>query len=59
MLPWEKVVLIFLHEKLIGLAFMGKYYSIFLMLFNLAFLMKCKYYIIKSDSFSKENIKDI
>ena len=35
MLPWKKVVL--------GLAVMGKYHSKLLMLFNLAFLMKCKY----------------
>ena len=39
----EKVVLISLHQKWIGLAVMGKYHSIPLMLFNLAFLMKCKY----------------
>ena len=41
MLPWEKVVSIFLHQKWLGLAVMGKYHSELLMLFNLAFLMKC------------------
>ena len=39
----EKVVLKSLHQKWLGLAVMGKYHSILLMLFNLAFLMKCKY----------------
>ena len=43
MLTWKKVVPIFLHQKWIGLAVMGKYHSELLMLFNLAFLMKCKY----------------
>ena len=43
MLPWKKVVLIFLHQKWLGLAVMGKYHSKHLMLLNLAFLMKCKY----------------
>ena len=46
MLPW-KVVLISLHQKWLGLAVMGKYHSILLMLFNLAFLMKCKYFVLK------------
>ena len=32
-----------LHQKWLGLAVMGKYHSIPLMLFNLAFLMKCNY----------------
>ena len=32
-----------LHQKWLGLAVMGKYHSELLMLFNLAFLMKCKY----------------
>ena len=39
----EKIVLIFLHQRWLGLAVMGKYHSELLMLFNLAFLMKCKY----------------
>ena len=43
MLPWKKVVLIFVHQKWLGLADMGNYHSELLMLFNLAFLMKCKY----------------
>ena len=43
MLPWKKVVPIFLHQKWIGLAVIDKYHSELLMLFNLAFLMKCKY----------------
>ena len=42
MLLWKKVVIIFLHQKWLGLAFMDKYHSKLLMLFNLAFLMKCK-----------------
>ena len=44
----EKVVLISLHQKRLGLAVMGKYHSILLMLFNLAFLMKCKYDLLKT-----------
>ena len=40
----EKIVLIFLHQRWLGLAVMGKYHSELLMLLNLAFLMKCKYY---------------
>ena len=43
MLPWKKVVLLLLHQKWLGLAVKGKYHSKVLMLFNLAFLMKCKY----------------
>ena len=50
MLPWKKVVLIFLHQKWLGLAVMGKYHSKRLMLFNLAFLTKCKY---KADTSSR------
>ena len=46
MLPWEKKVLIFLHQKLLGLAVMGKYHSKLPMLLNLAFLMKCKYIVL-------------
>ena len=39
----KKVVLIFLHQKGLGLVVIGKYHPKLLMLFNLAFLMKCKY----------------
>ena len=45
----EKVVLISLHQKWLGIAVMGKYHSILLMLFNLAFLMRCKYYWLVID----------
>ena len=41
-----KIVLIFLHQRWLGLAVMGNYHSELLMLSNLAFLMKCKYHII-------------
>ena len=43
MSPWKNVVLIFLHQKWFGLAVMGKYHSKLLMMFNLAFWMKCRY----------------
>ena len=43
---WKKVVLIFLHLKWIGLAVIGKNHSKRLLLFNVAFLMKCKYWYI-------------
>ena len=46
----EKVILIVLHQKWLGLAVMGKYYSKLLMLFNLAFLIKCKYMEFKNPS---------
>ena len=46
----EKVVLKSLHQKWLGLAVMGKYHSILLMLFNLAFLMKCKYKSLLTES---------
>ena len=55
MLPWKKIVLIFLHQKWLGHAVMGKYHSELLMLFNLAFLMKCKYI----DTFSKYKLKSL
>ena len=43
MMPWKKVVLIFLHQNWLGLAVMGKYHTELRMFLNLAFLMKCKY----------------
>ena len=42
----KKVVLIFLHQKWLSFAVMGKHHSKLLMLFNLAFLIKCKYLMI-------------
>ena len=46
LLLWKKMVLTFLPQWF-GLAAMGKNHSKIRMLFNLAFLMKCKYYIMK------------
>ena len=43
----KKEVLIFLRQKWLGLAVMGKYHSELLMLFDLTFLMKCKYEVLK------------
>ena len=34
------------HQKWLGLAVMGKYHTILLMLFNLEFQMKCKYILM-------------
>ena len=42
----KKRILISLHIRWLGLAVMGKYHSKLLMLFNVAFLMKCKHIII-------------
>ena len=52
-LPWKKVVIIFLQQKWLGLAVMGKYHSELLMLFKIAFLRKFKYSLIVAQRFYK------